>query len=419
MRTLLAGLLVVTRFWLSSAQEIASLTLINSSTNEPVVELTDGAVIDIRALGFEEPSFNIEALTSSASVGSVRFDFDDIANYRTENKAPWSMCGDQSGLFYYCAALNEGTHTISATAFSGSGASGTFGATLNISFTLMLGPPVPVASPVEAPGPTETPAASPITETPAASPITETPAASPITESPAASRVTETPVASPVTEAPTAGAVSNSDSITVLYLIYSPTNERITELYDGAIVSLTDLNLTEASFNVEAVATDDVMSVFFQESSRIENKKPFSFCGDKGGDFATCVVEFFVGSINTLTVTPYTGLGQSGTALPVVSVSFSIQSETAMTNSTKMPSEHPSRSPSAVPSDALSDSPIAVPSNGPTTSPSDVTTEVPGPAPTSKPSTGAPFDELRLDPAMLLPIFPAPHFLFTKSCFFA
>lgn len=114
MRILLAGLLFVTRFLVSSAQEITSLILIDSGTNEPVVTLTDGAVIDIRALGFEEPSFNIEALTSPDSVGSVRFDYDGIFDYRTENKEPYALCGDKvrAERFWNSGKTSYGCHSF-------------------------------------------------------------------------------------------------------------------------------------------------------------------------------------------------------------------------------------------------------------------------------------------------------------------
>jgi len=276
--------------------EIPSLFLIDADNNARIVELTDGAVIDLASLGRTTPSFNIEAtaVETTGAVGSVQFAFDGNAGYRTENAAPFAACGDSKGIFKVCSDINVGAHTISATAFSEKSATGTAGATAQVAFTIVLSGtpvvtpvttapvvspftavPIPVVSPV-----TAAPVASPITAAPVVVPVTAAPVASPVTAAPVVVTVTAAPVVSPVTEAPVASPVAAtpySDSITAFHLIYTPTNEVVMELYNGAVVSLEDLALPEASFNVEAVAVESVQSVLFQENARKEGKRPFAY----------------------------------------------------------------------------------------------------------------------------------------------
>lgn len=93
--------------------------------------------------------------------------------------------------------------------------------------------------------------------------------------SPTAAPVTST---SPtITAAPVLTPGLYSDSISAFYLIYTPTNERVMELYNGAVVSLEDLALSEAAFNIDAEVVESVQSVYFQESDKNEGKKPFAY----------------------------------------------------------------------------------------------------------------------------------------------
>jgi len=131
---------------------------------------------------------------------------------------------------------------------------------------------------------------------------------------------TKAPVPAP-TPAPVAPPLTPSTGITGFKLIYTPTNEEVFDLYDNAVVSLQNLGLPSAEFNVKAESIGTlVQSVRFQPSGQNESNQPFAYCGDSGGDYKTCD-ELAVGTTHTVTVTPFTG---SGTALPDYSCTFSI-----------------------------------------------------------------------------------------------
>jgi len=74
---------------------VTALRLIDSTTNLPLVDLTNGAVVDLAALGKTEPSFNIEALVSSEFevIGSVKFTHTGPDGFwgRTENGPPYAL----------------------------------------------------------------------------------------------------------------------------------------------------------------------------------------------------------------------------------------------------------------------------------------------------------------------------------------
>src|SRR5580704_18309107 len=117
-----------------ASQAVTSLTLINADTNLPVAgfdPIPAGAVIDLATL--PTLHLNVRANTSPATVGSVRFRFDGNANYRTDSVPPYAMAGDTGG-HYAAWTPSPGSHTVTATPYTGSGAAGTAGSPLTITF---------------------------------------------------------------------------------------------------------------------------------------------------------------------------------------------------------------------------------------------------------------------------------------------
>ena len=350
--------------------QIAKLQLINADTNNAITDLVDGAVIELSALGMTDPFFNIEAVVSEGNnrVGSVRFALDGNNNYRTENVVPYAFCGDAGGNFYNCRVLALGTHTVTATPFAGRGGSGAAGSPFSVTFTIVSGntpalttaPPVPPAPPL-------------ITTTLVSIVDTETP--------------TSAPVVVPTSPTPTIG-------ITGFKLIYAPTNEAVLDLENNAIVSLQDLGLPIASFNVMVDTAEGIVkSVNFQQNGRTERAQPFAYCGDNGGNYFACD-EFVVGSTNTVTATAFT---KEGTALNDVTVSFSIIAGPLSGPEIKVvaPVSTSTKAPTAAP--VTTRSPTAAPTKSPTASP---LTESPTAAPVTM--TAAPV------PATPTPITAAP-----------
>ncbi len=116
-----------------SGQSVTSYTLINADTNQPISTLSNNTTINLATLPTR--NVNIRANTNPSSVGSVVFGFDGNTNYRTENSSPYALASDTDG-DYLAWTPTTGTHTLTATPFSASNASGTKGTPLSITFTV-------------------------------------------------------------------------------------------------------------------------------------------------------------------------------------------------------------------------------------------------------------------------------------------
>jgi hypothetical protein len=115
-------------------QSVASFTLINADTDQPIAgfdPIASGANINLATLPTRQ--LNIRANTTPATVGSVRFGLDGTASYVTDNGAPYSLAGDDaSGYLPWTPTV--ATHTVTATPYSAADAGGTAGTALTVSF---------------------------------------------------------------------------------------------------------------------------------------------------------------------------------------------------------------------------------------------------------------------------------------------
>jgi CubicO group peptidase (beta-lactamase class C family) len=114
-------------------QQVVSLTLMDADSDQPLLTMTAGMTITMADLPTR--NLNVRAETSPSLVGSVRFALDGNSTYRTETAAPYALAGDDSG-DYRPWTPTAGSHTITATPYTGSGATGTRGTPLTISFTV-------------------------------------------------------------------------------------------------------------------------------------------------------------------------------------------------------------------------------------------------------------------------------------------
>jgi hypothetical protein len=118
-------------------------------------------VIDRKSLGLT--MMNIKANVSE-SVKSVKFALNANANFRTENSAPYAMCGDQNAIYTACKELVAGTFSVQAIPFSLAGAGGSAGQSMVITFTIADGIPTasaPILTPVIVPAPVLSPTPAP------------------------------------------------------------------------------------------------------------------------------------------------------------------------------------------------------------------------------------------------------------------
>jgi hypothetical protein len=190
---------------LQAVGRVDDLQLINAITNQPIMSLSNGTVINIKEQATS--NFNIQAVTSNGIVGSLRFAYNGQPNYRTEKDQPFAFCGDGpwAGNYYVCTALTIGRHTVTATPFSNVGANGTEGTPFQVTFTITnVTSQAPTNSPTKEP--TNTPTMPP-TQSPVGAPTgdpTEAPSNSPTKEQ--TNKPTKEPSQAPTmppTQAPT------------------------------------------------------------------------------------------------------------------------------------------------------------------------------------------------------------------------
>jgi hypothetical protein len=116
-----------------AGQAVIGFTLVNADTNADIGSLSDGTTLNLATLPTR--NLNVRANTSPATVGSVRFGYDANSNYTTESVAPYAFEGDSSG-DYNPWTPTVGSHTITATPYTGASAGGTAGTPLTVSFTV-------------------------------------------------------------------------------------------------------------------------------------------------------------------------------------------------------------------------------------------------------------------------------------------
>ncbi|MCR6641152.1 MAG: T9SS type A sorting domain-containing protein [Sporocytophaga sp.] len=118
-----------------SGQAVYGFTIVEGgSTSGTGIPIINGATINLAS--YDPENLNFEAITVPGTVGSVRFNYDGVI--RTENQPPYAFYGDNNGIFNG-GPITNGNHTLSATPYTGSNASGTAGLTKTISFTVING----------------------------------------------------------------------------------------------------------------------------------------------------------------------------------------------------------------------------------------------------------------------------------------
>ena len=151
---------------------VDSMELIEVGSNQVVAVLSNNDVVAVDPT----QSYNIHAVTSGTTVQSVQFQYNGNV-VRTEGIAPYAFCGDAGGNFFACQDLVvDVVHTVTATPYSGGGASGEAGGAQTVTFTLTVagsepGTPAPSSTPPVTPAsPTTTPEALPATAGPQPTP---------------------------------------------------------------------------------------------------------------------------------------------------------------------------------------------------------------------------------------------------------
>lgn len=127
---------------------VQSLRLITADSNQAVLTITNGTVIDVAT--YLTMYFNIRALTGVA-VGSVHFSLrdandneenDDVVYEYIDSSSPYSLCPSSSSsppdVYPACSILAApGMYTICVTAFSGANGTGVAGPPFQVTFQIM------------------------------------------------------------------------------------------------------------------------------------------------------------------------------------------------------------------------------------------------------------------------------------------
>lgn len=105
----------------SEQSTISGMTLIDSTTERELTPFC-GQPIRLGPLG-TNPNVRVE---TAGEVGSVRFDLTGASSRSsTENEYPWSLWGNTlTPIDYFAGSFNTGDHTLTVTAYSGTGGGG-------------------------------------------------------------------------------------------------------------------------------------------------------------------------------------------------------------------------------------------------------------------------------------------------------
>ncbi|MCU7550621.1 cadherin domain-containing protein [Chitinophagaceae bacterium LB-8] len=120
----------------ATTQQVATFTLINAETDQPIQTLTNGSTLNLATL--PSRSLNIRANTNPSTVGSVVFALTGAQTKNViESRAPYALFGDNNSGDYYGWTPATGSYTLKATPFTSTGGAGTAGTSLTVGFTVV------------------------------------------------------------------------------------------------------------------------------------------------------------------------------------------------------------------------------------------------------------------------------------------
>ncbi|MDX2303544.1 MAG: HYR domain-containing protein [Microscillaceae bacterium] len=329
---------------------VTQLLLINADTDTPIKMLQEGDEINL----FASPGLSIQAITNPATVGSVRLFLTRggvTQRNQVENIAPYALNGDANGNFN-AFVFSTGTHTITATPYSSTGAGGTAGTPLTINFTVInqAANQLPIAIVTGANQVTDTDnSGSEVVSLSGANSSDPdggsivsyawseglTSLGSGVNINPSLSVGTHLITLTVTDDEGSKGSTDfsvtvnpappNGPSVSQLVLINADTDTPIRNLAEGDVINL----FGSSSLTVQALtspsAVGSVRFVLNRSGStvktQIENLAPYALNGDANGNFNAFVLS--TGSYS-LTVTPYTAAGAGGTAGTAKIINFTV-----------------------------------------------------------------------------------------------
>jgi hypothetical protein len=121
---------------------VEGFLLVDAASGRTIEQLSDGATINLAALPRGRLTI-VAKVGDAGGVGSVRFALDGNASFRTEEDAPYAVSGGGpggAGGAFAPLAITPGKHTLTATSFSGPGATGAAAKPATLTFTAVDAP---------------------------------------------------------------------------------------------------------------------------------------------------------------------------------------------------------------------------------------------------------------------------------------
>lgn len=130
------------RITVTGRLEVIRFFLVNASTDQDVMELTENSMVNLANFGKQK--LTIRAQTGTIAAGSVRFGFDATprkfkAKFATDNSAPFGLFGGGDTNFTG-KDIKKGSHRITATPFTLAKAKGDAGQALTVRFKVIDAP---------------------------------------------------------------------------------------------------------------------------------------------------------------------------------------------------------------------------------------------------------------------------------------
>jgi hypothetical protein len=126
----------------SGGPTLSGLTLMDAATDAAIGDFTSGTTIDVSA----GKTYTVKATAGSGTIGSVVFAIDGTVVHTEGATAPYSIAGE-NGTDLLPWSVPTGSHTLTVTAFSAAGGTGTMGTPITVNFTASDGVSPPVSPP--------------------------------------------------------------------------------------------------------------------------------------------------------------------------------------------------------------------------------------------------------------------------------
>lgn len=340
-------------FTVTVPQAVVSFSLMNATNDQEIKVLANGETINLATVGSRNLNIRVNTNAGVGSVGMVLSG--KQSRTQTDNGAPFALFGDTNGDFKNWTPTT-GNYTLTATPYTGSNATGSAGTPLTVSFTVTDQAPTN-AAPVARAGADQTltlPANSVTLDGSTSSDANGTitaynwtqqsgPSTATLSNSSAVSLTASGLVAGTyvfrltVTDnqgatgfddvAVTVNAAAAAQQVVSLSLMNANDEQEILTLANGQTLNLAtigrNLNI-RANTNPSPVGSVRMVLSGRQSRTQTETGFPYALFGDVNGNYNSWTP--LVGTY-TLTVTPYTGAGATGTVGTPLTVTFTVVDE--------------------------------------------------------------------------------------------